>query len=282
MTADANKYAVALAASDVVARFERVGNANAALEGWGRGRRLVGMTMGQFSMIDLIRAVLERTGPAALRLSTWTIGLRDAHAAAFLLSRGAVTSLQLMIDRSFAVRQPAYCAAVRHLFGDDAIRATYTHAKIALITADGWNVAIRGSMNLNKNPRFENFDIDDDPAVAGMFHRHLDLLSEVMPAGPVVPQSDVEILFKRIRAGLNPLDDDADPGPAVPLDELRAWVLRSFAAARRRRVGLRTVPALAKRCSMTPGAVNRALTSPDPAFRDRVVAIVVKCNGRPS
>lgn len=46
------------------------------------GGRLVGLTAGQFCFLDLVAAILERTGPAVLHLSTWSLAL--AH----LLPRG--------------------------------------------------------------------------------------------------------------------------------------------------------------------------------------------------
>ena len=36
------------------------------------GIELYGLTMGQFSLIDLILAVLRQTGPAHMTVSTWT------------------------------------------------------------------------------------------------------------------------------------------------------------------------------------------------------------------
>lgn len=73
------------------------------------GHALVCLTAGQWSLIDLVRATIERTGPARLRLSTWTTGVRDAENAAWLLSTGALTGLQVFTDASFPVREPEYC-----------------------------------------------------------------------------------------------------------------------------------------------------------------------------
>jgi hypothetical protein len=66
------------------------------------------------------------------------------------------------VDFSFPSRQPAYCAALREAFGDEALRVTKTHAKFVLIRNTHWNLAIRTSMNLNANKRLENFEISDD------------------------------------------------------------------------------------------------------------------------
>lgn len=273
-----NRFAAVGVSPDVIGVFARHESASEALTGWGRGRRCVGMTMGQFSMIDLIRAVLDYTGPAALRLSTWTAGIRDANNAAFLLDDGLLTSVQLLVDRSFPVRQPAYCGAVQRLFGDDAIRCTNTHAKIALVSNDEWNVAIRSSMNLNRNPRFENFDIDDNEAVAAVFHAHFDEMQEQQRPGIVSSRTEVDAVFRKVRAGLNPFDESEAP-PVVKRPELRAWVLASMAQARKTRQGLRTLPAIAKRCGWLPGDLVRTLDNPTEQDCATVVAVVWKANG---
>jgi hypothetical protein len=147
------------------------------------GVRLCGMTKGQFSLLDLIRAVIAQTGPAGLVVSTWTAGVRDAENAAFLLRAGELTSVRLLCDRSFPSRQPEYCARIVELFGAGSIVCTRTHAKFAVIQNDRWNITIRSSMNLNRNPRFEQFDLDDDPELAGFFISHLDEITDLMPTG---------------------------------------------------------------------------------------------------
>jgi hypothetical protein len=183
------------------------------------GVSICGLTKGQFSLLDLLRAVLAQTGPADVVVSTWTTGIRDAENARLLLERGQIRSFQLLTDRSFATRQPAYCAAVREIFGDAAIRATNTHAKFALIGNDAWRVVIRSSMNLNKNPRFEQFDLDDDAVIYEFFRRHVAEMADLMPPGPTVPHSAVKAGFIAALGGgvapgvdLSAPDEEGDGG----------------------------------------------------------------------
>jgi hypothetical protein len=138
------------------------------------GIALTGLTMGQFSLLDLVAAVLEKTGPADVMVSTWTTGIRDIERAAWLLDTGAIRSFRLLTDRSFPQRQPEYCKALINRFGLEAIRSTRTHAKFAVICNEGWNVVVRSSMNLNTNPRFEQFDLDDSAELAAFFVAHAD------------------------------------------------------------------------------------------------------------
>lgn len=177
------------------------------------GCRIIGLTKGQFSLIDLVRSVLVSTGPAHLMLSTWTTGIRDAENIEFLCNRGDILSLKLLTDRSFPGRKPEYVAAVRRIFGDESIRITRTHAKFALIENDQWHIAIRSSMNLNRNPRFEQFDLDDSEEICEFFRAHFDELSEMTPAGLFVECNEVDKVFRSSLGGglsdVYSLDDDA-------------------------------------------------------------------------
>jgi hypothetical protein len=159
------------------------------------GCRILGLTKGQFSLLDLLRACLAQTGPAHVIVSTWTTGIRDADNARLLLDTGKILSFRLLTDRSFATRQPKYCAAIVRAFGNAAIRCTNTHAKFCLIQNGGWNIAIRSSMNLNRNPRFEQFDLDDDAQIVAFLREHADEMEDTMPAGLRPPYAAVDAAF---------------------------------------------------------------------------------------
>ena len=52
-----------------------------ALSDWERGREVFGFNKGQFSSIDLLEAVLRKTGPAAVTIATWTTADADMKRA---------------------------------------------------------------------------------------------------------------------------------------------------------------------------------------------------------
>lgn len=137
-------------------RLSKVSNARDALADFGRGMETYCLTFGQFSLMDAVEAVLEKTGPADVAISTWTAGNADLSRSAEHLHNGNIRKLRFIADCSFGQRQPGYLAELIRLFGEGAIRTTRTHAKFVVITNDGWQVAIRTSMNLNENPRLES------------------------------------------------------------------------------------------------------------------------------
>ena len=157
-------------------RLSKITNAREALADFDRGRETYCLTFGQFSLMDAIEAILDKTGPADVAISTWTAGNADLSRSAEHLHDGRIRSLRFVADCSFGQRQPGYLAELVRLFGDDAIRTTRTHAKFAVITNDTWTVAVRTSMNLNENPRLESIEISDDPSLAGFLLRVIDEL----------------------------------------------------------------------------------------------------------
>jgi hypothetical protein len=127
---------------------------------------IFGITKGQFSLIELIETLLDQTGPADVFLSTWTAAGSDLTDAFKLIDSGKMRSFRILVDHTFQRRKPAFAAKVRELFGIEAVRVTRNHAKFCLIRNDTWDLVIKTSMNLNFNPRLEDFDIADDPRTA--------------------------------------------------------------------------------------------------------------------
>ena len=220
------------------------------------GGRVIGMTLGQFSMIDLLGAVLDVTGPAHVKMSTWTVGIRDAHNCGFMLDAAKMLSFELYVDKSFPSREPAYCGAICRMFGPRAVNAADLHAKVATIRNGAWNVSIRGSMNLNTNPRGEQFDMDDSTAIADFFDGHFDIMRDCgLPLGHAASNREVDAVFDRIRRGVNPFGVKSLhqlQAAGVPFGEgFQAWVNDRLARNRSRDSMPKTTPQLAKEVGMS-------------------------------
>jgi hypothetical protein len=155
--------------------LRRIQSATEAVSGLERdGMELFGLTKGQFSLTDMIEAILEKTGPADLSISTWTAANGDVTRMLALLSSGAIRSCRWMVDLTFMRRCPQLTSEIRAKFGADAIRVTKTHAKFCTITNDDWQIALRSSMNLNQNPRMESFQVGHDPVLCQFLSEVLD------------------------------------------------------------------------------------------------------------
>lgn len=169
--------------------------ASEAVKGFGINGKVCGLTNGTFSLLSLIEAVLDITGPADVTISTWSAGLYDAGALNSLMASGMARDVRLILDRSFKTRQAGYSLYIQDVFKEDNIRTTNTHAKFVLIKNDTYNICIRSSMNLNENKRCENFDVDDDLDIYNLFNTFADDLFAKMPKGIIESRAKVDPVF---------------------------------------------------------------------------------------
>lgn len=166
------------------------------------GCRIVGVTKGRFSLIDLLAVVLDQTGPADVTVSTWATSIEDAESLSGL---ERVRTMTLLVDRSLPSRGPDYHERLTRAFGDRVL-FTRVHAKFALVRNGRWNIAIRTSMNLNRNIRLEQFDLDDDAAICDFLQA---VVTEVAALGVLRDKRDVDDAFERVLAGPGQDDDEA-------------------------------------------------------------------------
>lgn len=127
----------------------------------GPGVEIFGSTGGEFSLIDILEHCARELGAPDISVVTWTAG--PAHLVR--LRALADAAPRLVVDATYPGTKPEYCAEAVRLFGAEAIRLTRTHAKFALLSADGVRLVLRSSMNLNQNKRAELFAISDDAAL---------------------------------------------------------------------------------------------------------------------
>lgn len=142
--------------------LRRAATAAEAIKDFAKGIEIYGFTKGQFSIIDIMRAVLELTGPAHLTVSTWTAAKIDVSTVINFVQSGMCESSRWLVDYTFQQRTPELAKQIRDVFGADSIRVGKNHAKFFMLRNDEWDVICPTSMNLNFNPRFENFMLRND------------------------------------------------------------------------------------------------------------------------
>jgi hypothetical protein len=151
--------------------------------GFRKDCRIMGLTRGEFSLIDLIRSVLKKTGKAHVITTTWSAGIKDVHQVDWMRDNDLISSFKLITDHSYANRQKKYAASIVDIFGIENIRTSEIHAKFTLIHNEDFNVCIRTSMNLNANKTCENFEIDEDKDVFDFYMNFIEHTFEDMPKG---------------------------------------------------------------------------------------------------
>lgn len=146
-------------------RVLRTNSARIALEPFTAGIDYEVMTNGEFSLLDAIVVLLERTGPADVSICTWSAGLYDAEVMNRFIDTGNIRSFRLVLDVGFnklaGVRE--YAVTLMDVFGEANIRTTRTHAKFVTISNGEHFFSISSTANLNENKRLELFYFSDDP-----------------------------------------------------------------------------------------------------------------------
>lgn len=145
------------------------------------GMSIFAITRGQFSMIDAVHHVVEACAPAKISLWTWTIADYEVQAFTSLM-RKDIAEADLLIDSGARKKNHALIQAWIGRFGAESVRHVRNHAKIALVEGSGLRVLLRGSMNLNFNPRFEQLDVTEGGP-------DFDLVRRVQSEIPVLPMS---------------------------------------------------------------------------------------------
>lgn len=125
------------------------------------GMSVFAVTRGQFSMIDAISHVLDELGPSRISLWTWTIAEYEVVVFTEMMRDARLEDALLVIDGGARNKNHALIAQWKANFGAESVRYVTNHAKIATVEGGGLRVLLRGSMNLNYNPRFEQLDVTE-------------------------------------------------------------------------------------------------------------------------
>ena len=186
-----------------------IASPRALFHGARSGESLHGLTNGSWSSLDATFALLDLTGPAHLTVATWTAGTADLSQVAQAMAEREFLSVRMLLDRSFPTRQPKYCAQMRSLFGEHAIRLWDCHAKFTILQGEMMDVLYLTSANLNRNRRLENFSVFFDGPLP---REYLGLCRELWEAQGDGSAFDIPSRARRDTRGLiiGSADDQAD------------------------------------------------------------------------
>ena len=132
-----------------------------------QGRTVHYATGGRWSAHELLQFVLERTGPARVSISTWTVTEAPVRALLALREAGLITELALLFDYRIKTRCPKAVQLVAALGA--RVGLAKCHAKLTVVENAEWAVTILSSQNYTRNPRIEAGVLFTDRAAAD-FH----------------------------------------------------------------------------------------------------------------
>ena len=140
---------------------ETFSNAQETLLPFGKGEHKFIVSRGQFALIDVCLVLLDQIGPANVSLWTWSIADYEIKMVERLILDGRILSAELYCDYGSVTKHHATVQAWTERFGHGSVKFVINHAKMVRIWNADWKLLVRGSCNLNYNPRFEQMDIDD-------------------------------------------------------------------------------------------------------------------------
>lgn len=108
---------------------------------------------GDWSMHQLLMAILDKTGPAAVYMSTYAMNETAARIVAQLREENVITSLYCLLDDRVDVRSAGSLQLIQSVA--DKYALVHTHAKVTAIINDAWHIAVIGSANYTENKRYE-------------------------------------------------------------------------------------------------------------------------------
>jgi hypothetical protein len=125
---------------------------------------LFAITRGQFSMLDIVSVLISQAGPCKLSVWTWAIADYEVECFNNFMQNKMILEADLIVDRAAENKNAEIIQEWRNHFGRNSVKVCKNHAKIATIENAYYKLLARGSMNLNFNPRFEQFDITEGGA----------------------------------------------------------------------------------------------------------------------
>ena len=131
---------------------------------------IMGLTMGKFSLIDLIKSTLDKVGKSSVYIATWSAGIKDVHQVKWMVDSDLIYDFKILTDHSYVNRQKKYAASIEDLFGKENIRTSEMHAKFVLIRNDDYKITIISSMNLNANKTCETFIIYENSEIYDFYN----------------------------------------------------------------------------------------------------------------
>ncbi|MDE6022953.1 MAG: phospholipase D family protein, partial [Muribaculaceae bacterium] len=121
---------------------------------------------------DVLQWILDQTGPADIRISSFSISEEFLRRIYFIGKKGLVRSLDIVLDHKATNK-----TLILWPFIAQTVRSCYlssNHSKMLLVSNDKWNVAMVTSQNLTRGNRFESGFITTDLKIFSSLQEQLE------------------------------------------------------------------------------------------------------------
>ncbi len=116
---------------------------------------------GTFSMHELLEFLLQKTGPASVRIMSFSITEVAIRSFLTLMENGSIEKLQCIFDLTVKRHRLGLLYFMNNVVS--AISLTKNHAKLILIQNNEWKITVVGSANFNVNDKIEAGVISSQP-----------------------------------------------------------------------------------------------------------------------
>ena len=121
---------------------------------------------------DILQWILDQTGPADIRMTSFSISEEFLRRIYFIGRKGLVRSLDIVLDHKATnktlILWPFIAQTVRNCY------LTTNHSKMLLVSNDRWHVAMVTSQNLTRGNRYESGFLTTDPSVFATLSEQLE------------------------------------------------------------------------------------------------------------
>lgn len=128
---------------------------------------------GKFSIYDLIEYVLIITGPADIKVTSFSISEEAISRFNYFLKSGMVREGKFIFDHSTSKSK---FDLLLYLSKTYSVTRTNNHTKIILISNEQYHITISSSANLNQNRRHENGFAATDLVTFHLFEEYFDTI----------------------------------------------------------------------------------------------------------
>ena len=133
------------------------------------GELRVGVTAGQWSVIDVIRAMIEVWGPGfSITVMSWRMSRIDVKELYGMVRLGKFTQARLVVSHQMRGTERNEFEAVAELAGDN-LRVCRSHMKGFVAMGTWGTIAYLTSANFNRNPRNESYELHLGGTVASAY-----------------------------------------------------------------------------------------------------------------
>lgn len=123
---------------------------------------------------DILKWILDQTGPADIKMTSFSISEEFLRRIFFIEKEGLVRSLDIVLDFKATNKTlklwPFIAQTVKNCYLSD------NHSKILLVSNEAWKIAVVMSQNLTRGNRYESGFVSTDPSVFDSLDQQLDFV----------------------------------------------------------------------------------------------------------